>query len=226
LSKNVDNGATEAEAMAAISKAKDLMKLYYISESDLGSIDRDNCVHVTVEKKTKYKAYAWTNQLAKMFDCRNWGSGNYIHFFGMSKDIDICEYFFHYIENAMITSVYNFKKSEVYRSRTQNGRTLVSSYVKGFSSGVFSKLRDINRKNHVSSNVSALDALVLSKSREVNNKLKDKLEELYGKNVTIRSNRSRSRASNRASWSQGLNSGSRLSLNKGVRNSSGSRLIG
>lgn len=35
LEKNVENGATEAEAMSALAKASELMKQWYISENDI-----------------------------------------------------------------------------------------------------------------------------------------------------------------------------------------------
>jgi Protein of unknown function (DUF2786) len=92
LQKTTENGATEAEAMAAAAKARELMDRHQIDLGEVGMAKEG--VHKVSIKRGHYKTLAVKDRLAhfvsEFCDCRVWltKSSDEMHFFGLRSDAD------------------------------------------------------------------------------------------------------------------------------------------
>lgn len=92
LAKTTENGATEAEAMAAAEKARELMDRHQIDLGEVG-MQREG-VHKVSIKRGHYKTLAVKDRLAhfvsEFCDCRVWltKSSDQMHFFGLRSDAE------------------------------------------------------------------------------------------------------------------------------------------
>jgi hypothetical protein len=92
LAKTTANGATEAEAMSAASKARELMDRHQLDLGEVG-ITKEGAHRVTI-KRGHYKTLAVKDRLAmavsEFCDCKSWltKSTDELHFFGLKSDAD------------------------------------------------------------------------------------------------------------------------------------------
>lgn len=86
LSKTVENGCTEGEAMVALAKARAMMDAHDVTDTDLAfdgeEVTREEC------ERNDPDQVRWTlcSGVAKFCDCRVWGEGKKIIFFGLESD--------------------------------------------------------------------------------------------------------------------------------------------
>src|SRR5258708_3451547 len=88
LSKTMDNGCTESEAMAALAKARELMATYEIEESELSFIqEQEKVIIYKTDPKDPYEIKSFLAvYIAKFTRCRVWTdkkNGDGINFCGM-----------------------------------------------------------------------------------------------------------------------------------------------
>jgi hypothetical protein len=92
LAKTTDNSCTEAEAMSAASKARELMDRYHIDQGEVGM--EEEGVYGATCSRDNWKTLAVKDRLAAMIaqfcDCRAWlgPNGGPITFFGLRPDAD------------------------------------------------------------------------------------------------------------------------------------------
>ena len=92
LNKTTENGASEAEAMAAAEKARELMDRYQIEAGSAG-LEKEGAFKVTV-KRGHYKTLAVKDRIAyavaQFCDSKVWltKSSDEMHFFGLKSDAD------------------------------------------------------------------------------------------------------------------------------------------
>jgi hypothetical protein len=92
LQKTAANGATEAEAMAAAEKARELMDRYQI-ESGSAGLEKEGAFKASI-KRGHYKTLAVKDRLAyavaQFCDCKVWltKSSDECHFFGLKTDAE------------------------------------------------------------------------------------------------------------------------------------------
>jgi hypothetical protein len=92
LAKTTENGATEAEAMAAAAKARDLMDRHQLDLGEVGMAKEG--VHKLTIKRGHYKTLAVKDRLAffvsEFCDCKVWltKSSDQMHFFGLKSDAE------------------------------------------------------------------------------------------------------------------------------------------
>lgn len=88
LAKTTENGCTEGEAMSALDKARQMMDAYDISDTEL-AFDGEKVVRNTAEKADP-DGIRWGLGLcvgvATFCDCKVWGEGEKIVFFGLETD--------------------------------------------------------------------------------------------------------------------------------------------
>jgi hypothetical protein len=170
LSKTVENGATEAEAVSALSKANDLMLKYFISEHDLKDpFIGEKCV--LKEIPIIYSGYdisIFYGYLSELFDCEHFYNHNRIAFFGFEQDTELCAYFYVVIIKACFREKDRYTKSCEYKKLKIrcHGRTLVSSFIKGFLIEISRKMKEmyVNRKSSIPQSMSLT---IISKENRV-----------------------------------------------------------
>jgi hypothetical protein len=93
LSKTTDNGCTEAEAMSAAEKARELMDRYNIDRGEVGM--EEEGVYAAKSPLSKFKSLCirelLASRIASFCDCRAWftrGGVGTLTFFGLRSDAD------------------------------------------------------------------------------------------------------------------------------------------
>lgn len=103
LAKTVENGATEAEAMAAAEKARELMDRYQI-DAGVADLEAEEVIKAEGDydvfaARLNIKSYL-ANSVAEFADCRNWtstrrgfnGTERKQIFFGLRSDVEFAEW--------------------------------------------------------------------------------------------------------------------------------------
>ena len=144
LQKTTENGASESESISAISKAKELMLEYFISEHELNNLlIIEKCTSMSTPLfKTSYEVKRLYPALCYLFDCKHFFNSESITFFGYEEDVQLCIYFYNFVMNSCFNEKTKYTKSEEYLklNKQYHGRTLVSSYVKGFIYSISNKI--------------------------------------------------------------------------------------
>lgn len=158
LNKTVENGASEQEAMLALKKANELMLENFISEHDLEGVEPEKIIEV--REPIVVASYDFTlfyGSLARLFDCENfWTTGRKgdIVFFGFESDAKLAMYFYRLVMKAAFNSIEEYKKSfEFTHAKAfygMHGKTLVSSFVKGFTIRLAERLREMYQQRKAS----------------------------------------------------------------------------
>lgn len=215
LNKNTENGATEAEAIAALGKAQELMKLYYISMDDLREyVAVEECELRTIEKyKTAYNIDYFLNPLTQLFDCEYFFTKYHVSFFGFKNDLDLVVYFYHLITRSAFSEAKKFKKTDNYKIyvRHRSGRSLISSFVKGFILRIAERMEQmyVNRKSDIPYEQSLV---LVNKSDKVSSNFNEK----YG--GTIKSKRSKHASVISEAFKEGEKRGESMQIHRAIKN--------
>ena len=212
LNKTVENGATEAEAIAALRKANELMVQYYISEHDLK--DPFAGEKITLKEtsliKSGYDLTFFYPFLAQLFDCEYFYNPYRIAFFGFQEDVQLCDFFYTLIVKACLREKDRYMKSKEFKSLKQvyHGKTLAASFIKGFLLKVSDKMNEMykNRKSTVPEN---MGLVLVQKSERVKSEYK-KLD------LTVRSAPTRKLEYERIAFSSGVTQGNNFHITQGI----------
>ncbi|GEN74104.1 DUF2786 domain-containing protein [Chryseobacterium lathyri] len=170
LEKNQENGATEAEAMAALQKANQLMLEYYISENDISDpYIGEKCIMKEVPLiKSGYDLGIFYNDLTRLFDCEYFYNSKRIAFFGFEEDTELCAYFYNLIVKTCLKEKDLYLKSSEGKEALffYHGRTVSSSFIKGFLIKVSYKMEEMY-KNKVSNLPEQTGLMVIRKEAKV-----------------------------------------------------------
>jgi hypothetical protein len=223
LSKTIDNGATKFEMESALLKANQLMLENFITENDLKDKSKvDSCVLIEVKLcETGFDlSYFYTN-LANLFDCKYYFNKKNIWFFGYSEDAELCEYFYHVISKTCLIENELYKKSEDFKSLNKftHGRSLSSSFIKGFMCEINSKLNTMYT-DRISKTPQEYSLMVIDK--------KNKVEMDFCKlNKKIRTKVDTISIKDRGAFDLGKSSGQSFNIVQGIKNNSANqKLIG
>lgn len=159
LSKTVENGATEAEAMMAMKKAGDIMAKHNLTMSEIELRDIEYVTSMIDTGRCGSNAMKFVVQaIADFCDCqvyrgRHFGKGGkkrtvHYYFFGSETDTLIAEYFFDLVQNSMDVESAKFKKTDVYAAaefRSGGRRRASNSFEIGFAARIAERLRDMKR---------------------------------------------------------------------------------
>lgn len=155
LEKTPENGASEHEAIAALNKANELMQAYYIDKNDLTDpYLTEKCVLVEVKLvESAYNMTLFFGVLGELFDCIAFWNKRRIAFFGFENDAKLAGYFYELIAKTALSEAKAYKKSDEYKvnAKRYHGRSIVSSFVKGFLYRIGLKMQELyeNRKSSI-----------------------------------------------------------------------------
>lgn len=225
LAKTTENGATEAEAMAAAEKAASLMLQYEIEAGEIGiRAEAKNCKAVWANY-SKYGKTAIARGaavgVAKLFDCRVWeDAGVRVAFFGLEKDVEIAGYVFACITNAILAETETYKISRSYHedlARGYHGKTLVTSFLAGIERRIYVRLVEMARQKDAERPATTGASLVVVKDQVVS-------EEFSKLGINLgRAQKSKRTIRSHGAYAAGDSAGQRVSINKGV--ASGTRAL-
>ena len=212
LAKTTENGATESEAINALKKAQILMLEYVISEQELKDpYSTEKCVLKEVNLiKSGYNLTLFYASLSNLFDCEHFYTRRKITFFGFEEDTELCAYFYNHIIKVCLSEKAMYLKSEEYRYASQyyHGKTLASSFIKGFLVSICRKMHDMYecRKGEVSNEVGLM---IIQKNQKVQQQYEDM-------NLNIRHVKNRDLEYESEAFRSGLKKGSKISLTQGI----------
>lgn len=176
LAKTTENGATESEAISALSKAKVLMMEYFISENDLHSpFAFEKCVLKDVPRvKLAYNLTGFLFRLSQLFDCEHFFTKETVTFFGYEQDVELCAYFYTFIIRACLNEKEKYTKSEDFKVLKIgfHGRTLVASFITGFIYGINRKMQSMYEERQKDS-PQEVGLMILDKKSRVDQQYKD-----------------------------------------------------
>ena len=176
LAKTTENGASEAEALGAMNKAKELMMQYYITEDDLTNpFEFEKCVFKKVSRpKSGYDLQGFLASLSHLFDCEHFYTKNTVTFFGFEEDTELCAYFYTFIIRACLKAKEDYMKTNDYKAliTSYHGRTLVASFIKGFIYGINKKMIRMY-KERVKDTPPEVGLMVIDKRKKVEQQYKD-----------------------------------------------------
>ena len=211
LNKTEENGATEAESLAAISKAQQLMTEYYISKEDLQDIEITEQIvtkSVNIIKIGYNQSYFYTD-LGNVFDCFNFYNKTDISFVGFEKDVDLCIFFYEQIIKSLKNDLKIYKQSEDYHNfkKYYHGRRLVANFVKGYLYSLSQKLQTIY-ENRNSTIPEGMGLILIEK--------KQKVDEFAKENCNVRFVKNHIKISEQSAFSSGREKGEQFDLQQGL----------
>lgn len=172
--KTVDQGCTEAEALAAAEKVAELLDRYGLSLSEM-DLKQQACEGAAVE--TGRKRLAPIDEcvpgIGLFFDCRVWnekgadGGLRYI-FFGLPADVAGARYLYDLVEQAFASETAAFRAGPTYQA-LQGGmrRTALNSFGIGMSRGIAAKLYALRQSREGALRGSSGRDLVVAKAEVV-----------------------------------------------------------
>lgn len=213
LAKDVENGATEAEANSAMQKAKELMTEYYVSQSELEDpFVGEKCEIRKIPRiKSGYDLTLFFYGLKKAFDCELCYTKRHVTFFGFNTDVDLCEYFYLLITKATLNEAQKYKQSRdyrIYKRRGYSGRTLVAEFIRGFLVRIEDRLIEMYEDRN--STVPRGMGLVLVKKEE---RVKREFELAF---TNLRNPPSKNITANTGAYLSGKDAGDNLHIKQGI----------
>ncbi len=179
LAKTTENGATEAEAMAAAEKASELMGEYNLSMRDVQDVKDESWGKRarpfgkgSSRRRHYHEVSNSMGAIAAFCDCKVWVSGGELVFFGTQTDTEIAHYMFDMLRETMDREYRRFEKSEAGRREKQygtHGKTMRAAFMLGFVVRVNARLRQMKAEREATMRAASVTgtALVVVKGQEL-----------------------------------------------------------
>ncbi len=151
--KTVDQGCTEAEALAAAAKVAELLERYGLSLSDL-DLRRQACESfgVNTGRRQRSPIDDAVGTVAAFCDCRCWNEvtpdGTIRHvFFGLPADVEGAHYLYDLIAATLAGETAAFRQGPLYRSHGSGQRAgATRSFQTGLVHGIVGKLHRLKQE--------------------------------------------------------------------------------
>ncbi len=146
LSKTMENGCTEEEAMAALAKAKELMATYEIDEKELHQFEQEKAtLHKTgmsdpYEIKFNLSMSVGNFTRTRGFNGKknNWG----ITFVGLESDVIFATWLLDTLQRFVMRALRDFQKQRSIKGMTNSNYTS-ASFVVGCTARINEKLKEL-----------------------------------------------------------------------------------
>ena len=241
LSKTIENGCTEDEAMSAAAKAGELMDFYNLEITDI-EIRETKCRHLEVELSTSIGGQldGCIIAIGKFCDTKTWytrgrmaypegkcsvlARGAIYHFFGLEQDVEVAEYLYNILNSAIESELAAFKLSEAFILAPRK-KTASKTFCRAFSTRIYTRLNAMKAERD--SELAKNDEVMERTGRSLVLVKKDHIESEFDRDIGIklskRQNSNHTHDYNAAH--AGTSAASRVSMNKGVGQSSSPVLL-
>lgn len=236
LSKTINNGCTEEEAISAANMAGKLMEQYNINISEL-DIKNETCIteNVFIGKNNSNMRFV-SVAISRFCNCETWTSREYAknldgttdfnarcdlfyNFFGFPNDVKMAIYLYHLINNAMKYEVAQFKKTDVY-----TGKSSSNSFLMGMANRISARLNEMHNAsvdniNKMRGNTSSGTSIMIVKDKIVQEQLSQlKFKFKYSRNTC--------HIKNHYAYQFGLEAGSKINLNRPINSNNNQEIAG
>jgi hypothetical protein len=149
--KTVEAGATEAEAMQAMAKVDEFLRVFNLSLNDV-LIGQESYVTKVVDLKSKHSGIAGdvSVRVAQFTETKVWinrhHSGVKLSFFGTESDTDMAVYLIEMLQSAFNRAYAEFKNSDVYKNHGGHRRSLHANFLRGFSRRINFRLNELTEE--------------------------------------------------------------------------------
>lgn len=228
LSKTESNGATKAEAEAALAKATELMTQYMINEADIADNKRKFITKTCLVMGGMEDITQLSPSLCELFSCEHFYTRkahsrqvDKLYYFGTEMDVDCCIYFTNLISNTMFNETIKYRKTPKYweLAKSFSPQAIKKDFQNGFIIGVGSKIENLIQEKKSNVIKSTGKDLVLVKDQEV----KDAFSEMSS---DIKEVKPRRRHYNSEAVLDGIEKGEQVNLAYGLNKTSDIKQIG
>lgn len=217
--KTVSNGCTEEEAMAAMQGVGRLLSQYNLTMEEIDVRSSPfKTIHINIGRQRRHPIDSAVTALARFIDGKTWfqgrrrGGSSYA-FFGQETDLELVEYLFKVIHNAIDTESVKFKDSAYYREEGEftPRKTLYVSFQKGMAHRIAERLNELKRENdaELASAKATGRSLIVLKSQLVEQEY-----EIVVKKLRLRNTYSYSAAPESGAYGHGREAGNKVNLSR------------
>jgi hypothetical protein len=212
MSKTVDNGCTEAEALAALDKARAMMDAYEVTEADLQLSKAEGAIlrkEPPGSKDPHGIKRGMAVAVAKFCDCKVWRSQEGLTFCGLKSDAQFATW--------LLDNLTSFVQAELMNhligclAPKGERRPIINGFVMGATNRISERLKQLCAQSETVASTNSR-ALVVVKSTAI----ADKMKEL---GITLGKARGSARSINRDSYAAGQGAGERASFGRPVSGS-------
>lgn len=215
LAKTVTNGCTEQEAMAAATKAGELMDRYSLSMSDV-EIKAEKCAtggFGDMFKPLHDVRYA-ASAIGRFCGCRTWFQGGRIEFFGLPQDIEVAKFLVDLVRNSIESAFKVFLKSDERPIDNRTDKKMCNKIVRrpfmvAMAQRVGVRLNEMSAAREATAMTSTGTSLVVVRNAVVNEQYKDLA-------LKLRAKRSGAVRGHNAVFAAGRKAGDRVNLTTGI----------
>ena len=224
LSKTVENGCTEAEAMSALSMAQSMMDAYEVTAEDLAETEKESAIRETMKDMRDphhIRAYI-TRAIGKFtntksyrheFKSQKWK----YHFIGLQSDVEFAVWLTETLTMFVQKELKNYIWANHYTSlEPSHKRRIINGFVIGCTNRITERLNALSEQAVPTANGTAL---MVIKDQLINRKM----QEL---GLELRQPRARSSRINDNSYEAGQAAGNRATFGRPVGGEGGIKLIG
>ena len=167
LSKTMENGCTEGEAMAALAKARELMAAYDISEAELGNTQEQESATIHYEDKTdpyQIKKFL-ARSVARFTRCKGWQGNNStsysMAFCGLESDVIFATWLLDTLQRFVMRELKNHQDARRAKG-LKCPRIIGASFVLGCANRISERLKELTPEEPAT--VGNGNALVVSRN--------------------------------------------------------------
>jgi hypothetical protein len=217
--KTVSNGCTEEEAMAAMQGVGRLLAQYNLTMEEIDVRSSPfKTILIPIGRQRRHPIDNAVTALARFIDGKTWfqgrrNKGSSYAFFGQEQDLELVEYLFKVIHNAIDTESVNFKNSAYYREEGEftPRKTLYVSFQKGMARRIAERLNEIKAANDAELAAARTTgrSLIVLKSQLVEQEYK-----IVAKKLRLRMTYSYSAAPESGAYGLGKKAGDKVNLSR------------
>lgn len=168
LAKTIDNGCTEAEAMAAAEKAAQLMAKHRLTHDDIElKAEKIEQVREETKRKRPHPATSCCPAICVYTGVMAWKEKADPIFFGLANDVMFARYLFRLCVSAIDSGLKEFKKTAAYKEDTSK-HDATKSFAYGMAKSMATTLRAMAAAEHPTLKTSSGTALVPMRNALVN----------------------------------------------------------
>lgn len=220
LAKTIENGCTEAEALAALAKAQAMMDAYDVTEADLALTKEEKAIlrkePAGMRDPHDVKSYL-ASAVAEFASCKVWRQreGGLV-FCGLPSDTHMATWLLDMLAGFVLRELTNHLCHTIVPPRER--RPVINGFVSGCTRRINERLRELRAASQTQASGHGR-ALIVVKTDLIKATMR-----AHG--ITLRSRSRSARQYDAGSYAAGMTAGDRATFGRPVSHSSGPRLIG
>ncbi len=168
LAKTTANGATEAEALSAAAKARELMDAHNVTVSETDARENGARIDYSASVGARDLIIAACMPIARFTDCEAWRTENFATFCGAPLDVEFALYLFESIRRTRDAELTRWRASVEGRAARAKGEFTSEQINRAFTAGFVTRIRErldeLTRARKTAQSAAGSRALVAAKN--------------------------------------------------------------